>query len=121
MSKTIDERIKALKERIEADTTKLQELEATKAAADRLARVKAGTIIRYTYGRKEKRGEFVGEVRNVFETEKGRVVRVIKGEGADEEIVSIRPADIVSVGEEATQAQASEPQAASADPLAGIQ
>ncbi|BCM12259.1 hypothetical protein MAFF241648_14490 [Ralstonia solanacearum] len=120
MSKTIDERIKALKERIEADTTKLQELEATKAAADRLASIGKGTIIRYVYGRKETRGEFVGEVRGVIDTEKGRIVRVIRGKGADEEIVSIRPADIVSVAEETTQAETST-QTALVDPLADIQ
>ena len=120
MSKTIAERIEALDKRIAADTAKRDELRATQAAADRLASIAKGTVIRYTYGRKETRGEFLGEVRGIIETDKGRIIRVIKGEGADEEIVNIRPADIVSVGDDVQEAAAPST-GAPADPLADIQ
>lgn len=120
MSKTIDERIKALDERIAVDTAKREELKATKAAADRLASIQAGAAIRFTYGRGENRGEFAGVVRGLFDTDKGRVVRVIKGDGVDEEIVTIRPADILGVGEDVQQTEVSNAQDANADPLASI-
>lgn len=120
MSKTIAERIKALDERIAADTAKRDELKATQAAAERLASIAKGTVIRYVFGRKESRGEFFGEVRGVIDTPTGRVIRVIKGEGADEQIVNIRPADILSVADDVQEA-AAESTGAPADPLADIQ
>lgn len=121
---TIAERIKSLKARIEADTTKLAELEANEKAQGFIDNLKAGDSVGFMFGRKDTRAQFYGEVRAVIDTEKGKIIRVIKGEGADEEIVSIRPGDITSVGEEVQEADAPETvtaaQAASGDPLANL-
>lgn len=62
-------------------------------------------------------------MRAVFDTDKGKGIKVIKGSGADEEIVTIRPGDIVAIGEEVREADAKQGsgELAPADPLAGIE
>ena len=132
MSKTIVEQIAALETRITADTAKLAQLKQAQAAQQALDSIQPGSIVRFVFGRKETRGEFAGEVRSILDTEKGKIIRVIKGEGAEEEIVSIKPADILAVGEEVQEAdadreetqgaelEAAMAQDASADPLANL-
>jgi hypothetical protein len=134
MSKTIAEQIAALETRINADTEKLANLKRSQAAQAALDSIAPGSVIRFVFGRKETRGEYSGEVRSIIDTEKGKVIRVIKGEGADEEIVSIKPSDILAVGEEVQEAEAErstavpeamaapygETSGASADPLASL-
>lgn len=136
-TKTINEQLSALYETRDKTNAKIQRLEAAQAAQAALESIKPGSVIRFVFGRKETRGEFSGEVRSVIDTEKGKVIRVIKGEGADEEIVSIKPADILAVGEEVQEAEAERstaqptsfaavygadeaPQGAAADPLANL-
>lgn len=128
MAKTVEEKIVFLAARISEDTKKLEELKASVAAQRALTSLKQGDVIRFNYGRGETRGEFAGEVRAVFDTDKGKGIKVIKGSGADEEIVTIRPGDIVAIGEEVREAVASEAEAkqgngelAPVDPLAGIE
>lgn len=128
MAKTVEEKIVFLAARISDDTKKLEELKASVAAQRALTSLKQGDVIRFNYGRGETRGEFMGEVRAVFDTDKGKGIKVIKGSGADEEIVTIRPGDIVGVGEEVRETGAPEAEVkqgsgelASADPLAGIE
>lgn len=121
---TISEQITKLRERIKADTAKLSQLEAAEKAQGFIDNLKAGDVISFMFGRKDTRAEFNGEVRAVIDTDKGKVIRVIKGEGADEEIVSIRPSDITGVGEAVQEAEAQEEnasaQAANGDPLASL-
>jgi len=130
---TIAEQITKLKDRIQADTAKLEKLEADQAAAAALANVAKGDTIRYVFGRKDSRGTFSGEVRSIIDTDKGRIIRVTKGTDAEEEIVSIRPSDIVIDKKEAAEAGVNDaldavaaaegnakPQAASDDPLANL-
>jgi hypothetical protein len=121
MAKTVAEQIAFLTKRIAEDTKKLEELNSTAAAAKALDTLKQGDIVQYAYGRGETRGTFTGEVRAIFDTDKGKGIKVIKGSGADEEIVTIRPGDIVAVGEDVNEADAPDSAAASADPLANIQ
>jgi hypothetical protein len=133
--KTINEQLSALYETRDKTNAKIERLEAAQAAQAALESIKSGSVIRFVFGRKETRGEFSGEVRSVIDTEKGKVIRVIKGEGADEEIVSIKPSDVLAVGEEVQEAAPAErstavPEAmaapygetsgASADPLASL-
>jgi hypothetical protein len=132
MTKTIAEQIAALETRINADTEKLANLKRSQAAQAALDSIAPGSVIRFVFGRKETRGEYSGEVRSIIDTEKGKVIRVIKGEGADEEIVSIKPSDILAVGEEVQEAGADGPVeimpaeeaaqvgGAAADPLANL-
>jgi hypothetical protein len=94
--------IQAAKQQIEAAKAKLEKLLKQEAAADLIANVQRGDIITFVFGRKAGRAEYVGEVRGVDDTEKGRTIRVIKGTGADEQIVVIRPGDIVGKGETVT-------------------
>ncbi|KVO91158.1 hypothetical protein WL21_26515 [Burkholderia ubonensis] len=130
MAKTVEEKIVFLAARISEDTKKLEELKASVAAQRALTSLKQGDVIRFNYGRGETRGEFMGEVRAVFDTDKGKGkgIKVIKGSGADEEIVTIRPGDIVGIGEEVRETVAQDAEAtqgsgglAPADPLAGIE
>ncbi|KWO18372.1 hypothetical protein WM27_21015 [Burkholderia ubonensis] len=128
MAKTIAERIADYRAKAADYTAKADALEAQEKAADALDALKQGDTIRFNYGRGETRGEFAGEVRAVFDTDKGKGIKVIKGSGADEEIVTIRPGDIVAIGEEVREAVASEAEAkqgngelAPVDPLAGIE
>lgn len=107
-TKTIKEQLLALYETRDKTAAKIVQLEAAQAAQEQLESIGPGSIIRFVFGRKETRGEFSGEVRSVIDTEKGKVIRVIKGEGADEEIVSIKPADVLAVGEEVREAVAEE-------------
>jgi hypothetical protein len=121
---TIAEQISKLRARITADTAKVEQLEANVKAQGFIDNLKAGDIVSFLFGRKDTRATYTGEVRAVLDTDKGKVIRVIKGEGADEEIVSIRPSDITSVGEAVQEADApadvSAAQSASADPLASL-
>ncbi|MET3214290.1 UNVERIFIED_ORG: Cu/Ag efflux protein CusF [Burkholderia territorii] len=128
MAKTIAERIAEYRSKAADYTAKADALEAQEKAAARLESLKQGDTIRFNYGRGETRGEFTGEVRAVFDTDKGKGIKVIKGSGADEEIVTIRPGDIVAIGEEVRETSASEAEVkqgtgerAPVDPLAGIE
>ncbi|KVU18566.1 hypothetical protein WK62_24570 [Burkholderia ubonensis] len=130
MAKTIAERIADYRAKAAEYTAKADALEAQEKAAAALDSLKQGDTIRFNYGRGETRGEFAGEVRAVFDTDKGKGkgIKVIKGSGADEEIVTIRPGDIVAIGEEVREVVASEAEAkqgngelAPVDPLAGIE
>jgi hypothetical protein len=102
MAKTIVE--------IDAQIANLQKKRAEMAAAEKaqgfIDNLKAGDVIQFVFGRKDNRKTYGGEVRSVIDTDKGKFIRVIKGDGAEEEIVSIRPGDIVGVGEEAQEAEA---------------
>lgn len=120
-AKTVAEQIKALREKAIECTKKADALAAAEKAAAALADLKPGDEIQYMYGRGETRGKFFGEVRAVFDTDKGKGIKVIKGSGADEEIVTIRPGDIVSIGAEVAEAAAPSGNVAPADPLADIQ
>jgi hypothetical protein len=121
---TIAEQISKLRVRIKADTAKVEQLEANVKAQGFIDNLKAGDIVSFLFGRKDTRATYMGEVRAIIDTDKGKVIRVIKGAGADEEIVSIRPSDITGVGEEVEEADApadvSEAQAANGDPLANL-
>ncbi|AGK47201.1 hypothetical protein BTI_1575 [Burkholderia thailandensis MSMB121] len=123
MAKTIAERIADYRAKAADYTAKADALEAQEKAAAALDSLKQGDTIRFTWGRGPTRGEYVGEVRSVFDTDKGNGIKVIKGTGADEEIVTIRPGDIVSIGEEVREADAKQGggELAPADPLAGIE
>ncbi|MDN7427789.1 hypothetical protein [Burkholderia sp. AU45388] len=127
MAKTIAERIAEYRSKAADYTEKADALEAQEKAAAALDSLKQGDVIRFNYGRGETRGEFTGEVRAVFDTDKGRGIKVIKGIGADEEIVTIRPGDIVGIGEEVRETSAPEAEVkqggghAPVDPLAGIE
>ncbi|AQQ19845.1 hypothetical protein [Burkholderia cenocepacia] len=128
MAKTIAERIAEYRSKAADYTAKADALEAQEKAAARLESLKQGDVINFNYGRGESRGVYHGEVRSVFDTDKGKGIKVIKGSGADEEIVTIRPGDIVGIGEEVRETAAPEAEAkqgtgehAPADPLAGIE
>ncbi|WP_175722312.1 hypothetical protein [Burkholderia ambifaria] len=127
MAKTIAERIAEYRSKAADYTAKADALEAQEKAAAALDSLKQGDVIRFNYGRGETRGEFTGEVRAVFDTDKGKGIKVIKGSGADEEIVTIRPGDIVGIGEEVRETSAPEAEVkqggelAPVDPLAGIE
>jgi hypothetical protein len=124
--------IEKLKQRIAADTAKLAELEAAQKAADAMQNLSQGDTVQFMYGRGETRKQYTGEVRAVFDTDKGKRVKILAGEGADEEIYVIEPSAIVGVGGAvqeagaqtgftATAISALDPLAAVADPLAGIE
>jgi len=128
MAKTIAERIAEYRSKAADYTAKADALEAQEKAAARLESLKQGDVINFNYGRGESRGVYHGEVRSVFDTDKGKGVKVIKGSGADEEIVTIRPGDIVGIGEEVRETPAPEAEVkqgtgehAPVDPLAGIE
>ncbi|OXI42134.1 hypothetical protein [Burkholderia aenigmatica] len=130
MAKTIAERIAEYRGKAADYTAKADALEAQEKAAAKLNSLKQGDEIRFNYGRGETRGEFTGEVRAVFDTDKGKGIKVIKGSGADEEIVTIRPGDIVAVeakfpAESVARCNADavvgNGELAPADPLAGIE
>ncbi|QUN58890.1 hypothetical protein [Burkholderia cenocepacia] len=128
MAKTIAERIAEYRSKAADYTAKADALEAQEKAAAALDSLKQGDTIRFNYGRGETRGEFTGEVRAVFDTDKGKGIKVIKGIGADEQIVVIRPGDIVGIGEEVRETSAPEAEVkqgtgehAPVDPLAGIE
>ncbi|MGY6237047.1 hypothetical protein ACW910_05880 (plasmid) [Burkholderia ambifaria] len=127
MAKNIAERIAEYRSKAADYTAKADALEAQEKAAAALDSLKQGDVIRFNYGRGETRGEFTGEVRAVFDTDKGKGIKVIKGSGADEEIVTIRPGDIVGIGEEVRETSAPEAEVkqggelAPVDPLAGIE
>jgi hypothetical protein len=109
---------------VAAAIAKLDKLRKQESAAALIANVQAGDVITFVFGRKAGRAEFTGEVRSVTDTDKGRVIRVIKGAGLDEEIVSIRPGDIVGKGVVSRGDVAeptAQPQAANDDPLAALQ
>lgn len=127
MAKTIAERIAEYRSKAADYTAKADALEAQEKAAARLESLKQGDVINFNYGRGESRGVYHGEVRSVFDTDKGKGIKVIKGSGADEEIVTIRPGDIVGLGEEVRETSAPEAEVkqgtgehAPADPLANI-
>ncbi|MBO1859378.1 hypothetical protein J4G52_38135 [Burkholderia cenocepacia] len=127
MAKTIAERIAEYRGKAAEYTAKADALEAQEKAAARLESLKQGDVINFNYGRGESRGVYHGEVRSVFDTDKGKGIKVIKGSGADEEIVTIRPGDIVGIGEEVRETSAPEAEVkqgtgehAPADPLANI-
>lgn len=127
MAKTIVERIAEYRSKAADYTAKADALEAQEKAAARLESLKQGDVINFNYGRGESRGVYHGEVRSVFDTDKGKGIKVIKGSGADEEIVTIRPGDIVGIGEEVRETSAPEAEVkqgtgehAPADPLANI-
>jgi hypothetical protein len=123
--------IEKLRARIEADTAKLAELEAAEKAAAAMQNLSKDDPVVFMYGRGETRKQYTGTVRAVFETDKGKRVKVLAGEGADEELYVIEPSAIVGVGE-AEQITASQtgltgalgpaldPLVAAADPLAAI-
>jgi hypothetical protein len=128
MAKTIAERIAEYRSKAADYTAKADALEAQEKAAARLESLKQGDVINFNYGRGESRGVYNGEVRSVFDTDKGKGIKVIKGSGADEEIVTIRPGDIVGIGEEVRETAAPEAEVkqgggelAPVDPLAGIE
>jgi hypothetical protein len=118
--------IEKLKQRIAADTAKLAELEAAQKAADAMQNLSQGDAVVFMYGRGETRKQYTGEVRAVFDTDKGKRVKVLAGEGADEEIYVIEPSAIVAVpdilgGALLTASQTGLINGAAADPLASIQ
>ncbi|MEX3629901.1 MAG: hypothetical protein VB138_10905 [Burkholderia sp.] len=128
MAKTIVERITEYRAKAADFTAKADALEAQEKAATALDSLKQGDVIRFTWGRAASRGEYIGEVRSVFETDKGKGIKVITGSGADEEIVTIRPGDIVAIGEEVRETAPPEAEVkqgvgelAPVDPLAGIE
>lgn len=128
MAKTIAERIAEYRSKAADYAAKAAALEAQEKAAAKLDSLQQGDTIRFNYGRGETRCEFTGEVRAVFDTDKGKGIKVIKGSGADEEIVTIRPGDIVAIGEEVRETAAPEAEVkqgtgehAPVDPLAGIE
>lgn len=120
MAKSVVEQIAALKTRIEADTAKLRELETAEKSAEAMQKLAAGDVVGFMYGRGETRKQYIGEVRAVFDTDKGKRVKVLAGEGVDEEIFVIEPSSIVFVGEEVQEADAPAGNVAAADPLAGL-
>lgn len=132
MAKTNQERIAEYRTKAADYTAKADALEAQQKAAAALDTLKQGDVIQFNYGRGETRGEYTGEVRAVFDTDKGKGkgIKVIKGSGADEEIVTIRPGDIVAIDKADYTETISRCNAdaipgsgklAPADPLAGIE
>ncbi|AIV77754.1 hypothetical protein X994_1390 [Burkholderia pseudomallei] len=123
MTKTSRERIAEYRSKAADYAARADALEAQEKAAAALELLKQGDVIRFNYGRGESRGVYNGEVRAVFDTDKGRGIKVIKGSGADEEIVTIRPGDIVGIGvpEKDTESAQGSGELAPADPLAGIE
>lgn len=123
MIKTNRERIAEYRSKAADYAARADALEAQEKAAAALELLKQGDVIRFNYGRGETRGGFTGEVRAVFDTDKGKGIKAIKGSGADEEIVTIRPGDIVAIGEEVREADAEQGsgELAPVDPLAGIE
>lgn len=105
--------IESLKARIAADTTKLAELEAAEASGNALANLVTGDVVEFMFGRGETRKQRAGVVRAVYEVEGKKRIKVLAGEGADEELLVIAPDALVAVAADVTQAGA-----ASADPLA---
>ncbi|QIX17332.1 hypothetical protein [Burkholderia multivorans] len=128
MAKTIAERIAEYRAKAADYTAKADALEAQEKAAAALDSLKQGDVINFNYGRGESRGVYSGEVRSVFETEKGKGIKVIKGIGPDEEIVTIRPSDIVGFGADVQERPSQDTEAtqgsgefAPVDPLEGIE
>ena len=110
--------------------TEIAALEAQAQSADLLANLKPHDVVTFVFGRKENRGVKQGVVRSLIDTDKGRIVRVIMGEGIDEEIVNVKPSDIQNVQPQGADAERVFAQAdaaesliggAGADPLASIQ
>jgi hypothetical protein len=112
--------IESLKARIAADTLKLAELEAAAAAGNAMANLASGDVIEFLYGRGNTRRQYTGVVRAIYETDKGKRVKVLTGEGVNEELLVIAPDAIVAVAEDIAEGQAMDPTAASADPLASL-
>jgi hypothetical protein len=121
MAKSQQEQIAALETRIAADTAKLAELKAAVKAAALVANLAKDDIVTYPFGRGETRKSYTGVVAAVYETDKGKKVKVLVGEGADLDVHVIDIGAITSVGEAAQEADAPNAEAASADPLAAIQ
>ncbi|CAJ2748662.1 hypothetical protein [Burkholderia pseudomallei] len=97
MIKTNRERIAEYRSKAADYAARADALEAQEKAAAALELLKQGDVIRFNYGRGETRGGFTGEVRAVFDTDKGKGIKVIKGSGADEEIRSVQVTSWLSV------------------------
>lgn len=107
--------IEALKARIAADTTKLTEMEAAAAAGNALANLSSGDVIEFLFGRGETRKQRAGVVRAVYEVDGKKRIKVLAGEGADEELLVIAPDALVAMAADVSQAGA-----AGVDPLASL-
>jgi hypothetical protein len=112
--------IESLKARIAADTAKLTELEAAAAAGNAMANLASGDVIEFMFGRGETRKQRAGVVRAVYEVDGKKRIKVLAGEGADEELLVITPDAIVAVAEDIAEGKAVDATAASADPLASL-
>jgi hypothetical protein len=121
MAKTAIEQLAALEQRHAEDAVKIAELKASIKAAALVANLAEGDIVTYPFGRGETRKTYTGKVAWVGDTDKGKKVKVLVGEGADLDVHVIDIGAITAVGEEVQEADAPNAAAASADPLASIE
>lgn len=82
-------KIETLAAKIATAETKLAELKAqhaslleADAAAQAAANIQAGQVVRFSAGRGDKRAELEGKVLTVVETDSGKLLKVLAGEGA---------------------------------------
>jgi hypothetical protein len=112
--------VAALRAKAAEYTAKADALEATEKAGNAMANLASGDVIEFLYGRGNTRRQYTGVVRAIYETDKGKRVKVLTGEGVNEELLVIAPDAIVAVAEDIAEGQAMDPTAASADPLASL-
>jgi hypothetical protein len=137
MSKTIKEQLTAQLAIREKADAKIKQLEQALAAQETLSNLVKGSPVFYEFGRGETRGKFAGVVVDVVDTDKGRVILVMKGEGVDVQVVRIKPQDVIAEFKDVQEAEAERnttqpasfaavygaetaPQSAAADPLANL-
>lgn len=99
--KHIDARISDAREDVAAAQSKLDKLLTEKANRDLIEQLDVGAVVRFDYGRGEKRRTLEGTVAAVGDDPKtGRMLAVTVGEGIDIATYKVRASDILFPNEE---------------------
>ena len=116
-------KIELLKEKLDAAQAAYDAAVTAESQSAALAAVKKGDLIEFLFGRGETRAQHTGQVRAVVETDKGKKLSVLFGEGLDEKIVTVDASAVVSIGEFKANHNggASVAAGAAADPLEGLE
>jgi hypothetical protein len=102
-AETIQERLDKKVQELQKLDAEIQVLRADLKLINDVAQLKANDVIMFRFGRKDNRQDITATVLGVYDTEKGRRIKVFYGEGLEADTKTIKPGDVMAVRGKPTQ------------------
>lgn len=96
-AETIQERLDKKVQELQKLDAEIQALRADLKLINDVAQLKANDVVVFRFGRKDNRQDITATVLGVYDTDKGRRIKVFYGEGLEADTKTIKPGDVVAV------------------------